>query len=143
MKGQKGTTIVYYKNLEKEDEEGNKEIIPMLRTFTVFNIDQVENIEKPMITVKETREKSEFVKLSYAEEAIHNIEIKINHYGVRDFYSPAHDEITLLMVDRFNFSSDYYATAWHELVHATGHKSCLDGGVAKNLVSAQNPFFLD
>ncbi|MHC5780315.1 ArdC family protein [Aliivibrio fischeri] len=140
MKGQKGTTIVYYKNWEKEDEEGNKEVIPMLRTFTVFNIDQVENIEKPMVTVKETREKSEFVKLSYVEEAIHNTEIKINHCGVRAFYSPAHDEITLPMVDRFNSSSDYYATAWHELVHATGHKSRLDRDLKNSFGSKDYAF---
>ncbi|AZL83568.1 DUF1738 domain-containing protein (plasmid) [Aliivibrio salmonicida] len=126
IKGQKGTTIVYYKSWEKENEDGKIETIPMLKTFTVFNIDQVDNIEKPVAMVKESREKNEFVTLNHVENAIKNTNMTINHCGVRAFYSPAHDEITLPMVDRFNSSYDYYATAWHELVHSTGHKTRLD-----------------
>lgn len=126
MKGQKGTQIIYYKLWEKEDEDGEKETIPMLKTFTVFNLDQIEGIEKPAVSVNETRIKHDVEVLEHVEEAIAKTTITIEHRGVRAFYSPSRDQVTLPEKDRFQSSSDYYATAWHELVHATGHKSRLD-----------------
>ena len=87
IKGQKGTAIIYYKNWEKENDDGKTEIIPMLKTFTVFNLDQVEGIEKPAVTVAEVREKNEFVTLDHVVEAINATGIKINHCGIRAFYS--------------------------------------------------------
>ncbi|AZL86114.1 DUF1738 domain-containing protein [Aliivibrio salmonicida] len=140
IKGQKGTPIIYYKNWEKENDDGKTEIIPMLKTFTVFNLDQVEGIEKPAVTVAEVREKNEFVTLDHVVEAINATGIKINHCGIRAFYSSAHDEITLPMVDRFNSSYDYYATTWHELVHATGHKTRLDRNLKNSFGSKDYAF---
>lgn len=43
-KGEHGTTIIYYKMLEKENEAGETEHIPMLKTFTVFNVQQIDNL---------------------------------------------------------------------------------------------------
>lgn len=126
MKGQKGTQIIYYKLWEKEDEDGEKETIPMLKTFTVFNLDQIEGIEKPAVSVNETRTKHDVEVLEHVEEAIAKTTITIQHGGVRAFYSPSRDLVTLPEKDRFQSSSDYYATAWHELIHATGHKTRLD-----------------
>ena len=140
IKGQKGTSIIFYKNWEKENDDGKMERIPMLKSFTVFNIDQVEGIEKPTVTVAEVREKNEFVTLDHVVEAINATEIKINHCGVQAFYSSTHDEITLPMVDRFNSSCDYYATAWHELVHATAHKTRLDRNLKNSFGSKDYAF---
>lgn len=111
---------------EKEDDDGEKEVIPMLKTFTVFNLDQIEGIEKPVVSVSDTRTKHDVEVLWHVEEAISKTTITIQHGGVRAFYSPSCDLVTLPEKDRFQSSSDYYATAWHELVHATGHKSRLD-----------------
>lgn len=126
MKGQKGTQIIYYKLWEKEDEDGVKDTIPMLKSFTVFNLDQIENIEKPDCVTNETRIKHDFEVLEHVETAISKTNIDIKHGGVRAFYSPTYDKITLPERDRFQSSSDYYATSWHELVHATGHKTRLN-----------------
>ena len=40
IKGQKGTAIIYYTLWEKKNEQGEDEKIPMLKSFTVFNLDQ-------------------------------------------------------------------------------------------------------
>ncbi|MGR5465243.1 ArdC family protein [Photobacterium damselae] len=127
IKGQKGTAIIYYKLWEKENEDGTEEKIPMLKSFTVFNLDQIENIEKPAVTVSEERTKhSDFTIMANVEDTIQKTGAVINHLGVRAFYSPSQDSITMPQQDRFQSSSDYYATLLHELTHWTAHKSRLD-----------------
>ena len=140
IKGQKGTAIVYYKTWEKENEDGEKELIPMLKTFVVFNLDQIENIEKPAVSVNETRTKHDFEVLEHVEDAIAKTNITIKHCGVRAFYSPSHDQITMPEKDRFQSSSDYYATTWHEIVHATGHRSRLDRNLKNSFGSKDYAF---
>jgi len=140
MKGQKGTQIIYYKLWEKEGEDGEKEAIPMLKTFTVFNLDQIEGIEKPAVSVNETRTKHDVEVLDHVEEAIAKTTITIEHRGVRAFYSPSRDRVTLPEKDRFQSSSDYYATAWHELVHATGHQTRLDRNLKNSFGSNDYAF---
>ncbi|KJG12755.1 DNA primase, partial [Photobacterium iliopiscarium] len=90
IKGQKGTEIIFYKTWEKKNEQGEDEKIPMLRSFVVFNLDQIENIEKPVIAVKEDRPKNdEFEILPHVENAILATGAVINHVGVRAFYAPS------------------------------------------------------
>lgn len=43
-KGETGTTGIFYKTLEKENDAGELERIPMLKTFTVFNIEQTDGL---------------------------------------------------------------------------------------------------
>jgi antirestriction protein ArdC len=43
----------------------------------------------------------------------------------RAFYSPAQDFINLPSIGQFGTSEHYYATYFHELIHATGHSSRL------------------
>ncbi|MCD9465114.1 DUF1738 domain-containing protein [Photobacterium phosphoreum] len=127
IKGQKGTEIIFYKMWEKKNEQDEEEKIPMLRSFVVFNLDQIENIEKPVVTVSEERIKNdEFEILPYVDNAILNTGAVINHLGIRAFYAPSQDTITMPTQDRFTSSSDYYATLLHELTHWTAHKSRLD-----------------
>lgn len=127
IKGQKGTEIIFYKTWEKKNEKGEEEKIPMLRSFVVFNLDQIENIEKPVITISEERTKNnEFEIMPHVDNAILKTGAVINHLGVRAFYAPSQDTITMPTQDRFTSSSDYYATLLHELTHWTAHKSRLD-----------------
>ncbi|HGY9593369.1 TPA: ArdC family protein [Vibrio campbellii] len=140
IKGQKGTTIIYYKMWEKENEEGEKESIPMLKTFVVFNLDQIENIDKPIFEMTSQREEKEFTVLEHVEEAIDKTGVTIVHSGARAFYSPSADQITLPEKTRFHSSSDYYATAFHELVHATGHGSRLNRDLKNSFGSKDYAF---
>ncbi|MGR5465603.1 DNA primase, partial [Photobacterium damselae] len=67
----------------------------MLKSFTVFNLDQIENIDKPAVTVSEVRTKhSDFTIMANVEETIQKTGAVINHLGVRAFYSPSQDSIT-------------------------------------------------
>ncbi|ENW8996491.1 ArdC-like ssDNA-binding domain-containing protein, partial [Escherichia coli] len=43
-KGERGTMAIFYRMLEKETEDGGIEQIPMLKTFTVFNVEQIDGL---------------------------------------------------------------------------------------------------
>ncbi len=43
-----GTTAIFYTTLEKENDAGEIDYIPMLKTFTVFNVQQIDGL--PLIT---------------------------------------------------------------------------------------------
>ena len=53
--------------------------------------------------------------------------VKLQHEeGDRAFYRPSSDSITLPLLAQFHHTAEYYSTAFHEMVHSTGHKSRLD-----------------
>lgn len=128
-KGEKGTTVIFYKTWEKETGETNEkgqdivEKIPMLRSFTVFNLDQIEGIELPEL---DNALEGGFDPIEAAEIVLNASGVIINECGTRAFYRPSTDQITMPDRERFVSANDYYATALHELTHATTHKSRCD-----------------
>lgn len=121
-KGETGTTITFYKPWKKISDDGEEEIIPLLKTFTVFNFEQTENLPEPNTTTIS----NDIKRVEHIENAIQSTGIDIEHRSSKAFYSPQHDVVNLPKFELFKTADDYYSTAWHELVHATGHKSRLD-----------------
>jgi len=123
-KGEKGTTVVFFKPLnikDKNSEEADK-IIPLLKTFTVFNTQQIDSLPEkfsqaisPQISEFEDNEAAELM-LSQAE---------IRYGSNRACFIPSRDEIHLPTKTEFKSISDFYATALHELTHWTGHTNRL------------------
>lgn len=130
-KGSKGTAIQVYKFPEKEEEkekEKTKENLdeqrsrPIIRTFTVFNAEQIEGIPE-----LEPRVLNSWEVIEKAEKIIQGSKAEIqNKMGDVAYYSPASDKIVLPLKDQFPNAENYYATALHELGHWTGHESRLD-----------------
>lgn len=125
-KGEKGTPIVFWKFLEKEDDKGKKKKIPLLRYFTVFNVEQVEGIdqsglypENKAIDFKPIEKAEEIVKASQCKPRIQHVEQKA-------YYSPVLDYINMPVPESFRTPEEYYSTLFHELAHATGHKERLN-----------------
>ena len=58
---------------------------------------------------------------------------RIEHGGSQAYYRPADDLVRLAEPSRFLSREFYYATAFHELAHSTGHSSRLDRGLDTNL----------
>lgn len=50
-KGEHGTIAIFYTTLEKENDAGEVEHIPMLKTFTVFNVQQIDGLPLTTETV--------------------------------------------------------------------------------------------
>lgn len=122
-KGEKGTKIVFYSPVKKEDKEtGEESVYQCLKTYYVFNASQVEGIE---ITPVKAEDKP-FNSIAAAEERILKTGAIIQHGGDAAFYAPSVDKIQLPNKSSFDNESSYYATAFHELTHWTGAKSRLD-----------------
>lgn len=122
-KGEKGTRIVFYSPISKENKQtGEKENYACLKAYTVFNASQIEGLE---ITYVEP-EKGEFTANELAEQRIVKTGAMISHGSDAAFYMPSQDRIQLPHKSAFDNESSYYATAFHELTHWTGSESRLD-----------------
>ncbi|MDD4964904.1 MAG: zincin-like metallopeptidase domain-containing protein [Gallionella sp.] len=124
-KGEHGTQIVFYRMREIKDaktdvadtDSADTRSIPLLKTFTVFNVSQLESIPehfviRPVLTWQPIEE---------AEQVLIKTRAVICHGGNRAFYRSSDDIIQLPPSASFVKPEDYYATALHELCHWTGH----------------------
>lgn len=122
-KGEKGELCVFFKMLEITDKESEEEReIPMASPFWLFNLDQIDGIEKPQAnTLRNDWEQSEA-----AESILKSSGAKIAEQGQKAFYRPSTDEITMPERARFALAKDFYSVALHELTHWTGAKHRLN-----------------
>jgi antirestriction protein ArdC len=134
-KGEKGYPVIFWKINKKQrtDEQGEKfnENIPMLKHYTVFNVDQCENIDPANIpTCPDEMEQIEFNPIEAAQAIIDNMKNapEITHYNNTDraCYSPSFDKINMPAAEQFNQPERYYSTLFHELSHSTGHTKRLN-----------------
>lgn len=127
-KGETGTTAIFYKTLEKENDAGDLEFIPMLKTFTVFNIEQIDGLKMGANDGAEIAPQplDVFDPLPQVENLFKRSGANITERGQQAFYQPSTDEIWLPERHLFADAANFYATGLHELVHWTGAKSRLD-----------------
>lgn len=122
----KSTVVIFWRMIKakERDEDGKPKTIPMLRYYRVFNLDQVDGINPP-ITDQPTEP---FSPVDAAEKIIANYPNApdIRYDGTAAFYLPGTDKITLPPRDSFESPDEFYSTAFHELVHSTGHESRTD-----------------
>lgn len=122
-KGEKGTHIVFYKTLEKENKEtGDKEKIPMLRSYVVFNIAQCEGIDYH----SEPLQVNTIAAIDHAENVFLACDMELRHGGSRAYWHSLQDYIQLPERNSFVNSEEYYATLFHETAHATAFRTRLD-----------------
>ena len=127
-KGEKANMVVFWKWVEQKDEETEEvKQIPFLRYFNVFHIDQCEGLsakyEEALECSAKADQTSEIIIAAYIQES----GVKVKHEECDNaFYSPLTDSVTLPLLEQFSETAEYYSTAFHELVHSTGHVSRLD-----------------
>jgi len=125
--GEKGTQVVLWKPISKEieNEEGDKEEqrFWLLRSFTVFNLDQTDGIEMP-----EEEPLPERDPIADCEAIVTGYLLgpTISHGGNSAHYSPSRDAVQMPKMGQFDSSESYYGTLFHELAHSTGHKDRLN-----------------
>ncbi|EQB0360996.1 ArdC family protein [Yersinia enterocolitica] len=122
-KGEHGTTAICYTMLERENNEGETDYIAMLKTFTVFNVEQIDGLplSDEAVFPAET-----FEPLPQAEALFRNSGATIIEKGQNAFFAPSTDEIHLPERRLFSDAANFYATGMHELVHWSGAKSRLN-----------------
>jgi len=127
-KGEKSSMVVFWKWIEQEDEEtGEKKEIPFLRYYNVFHIDQCEGLSTKHLQKLPESASADQTAETIITGYIQRSGVKLQHEeGDRAFYRPSSDSITLPLLAQFHHTAEYYSTAFHEMVHSTGHKSRLD-----------------
>ena len=128
-RGSKGMPVVFFKFVEKENEENPETVkrFPMLRYYTVFNIEQTEGIDYSE-TIAESPTLDDFQSIQEADKVIENMPNKPDCQEIenRAYYSPTKDIVNMPKRKLFESESAYYSTYFHELTHSTGHKSRLN-----------------
>lgn len=139
-KGAKAQLVVFWKMMhrDKKDSAGNTirdvnglpvdDPVPVLRYYNVFHISDCEGIEPKYSTVNlpDTAapvERADEIIDDYSSRAKLTIEHSKQN---KAYYSPSRHLVSLPVMEQFENSAGYYATAFHELTHSTGHKSLLN-----------------
>jgi antirestriction protein ArdC len=125
-KGEKGTPIVFARMVEKKNSAADAEKKEKGRFFFynityAWNIAQCEGIEAPPAPFASN------TPIENCEEIVRNMpNLPTINFGGEPCYNPMTDVVALPKVTYFESSAKYYRTLFHELSHATGHKSRLD-----------------
>ena len=127
-KDEKAQIIVFWKQVKttEQDEAGQQieKIVPMLKYFSVFHIDQCEGIEAQQ---RQTAEISHPAADHIISDYCQRESLAIRHQkGNEAYYSPSRDCVVLPLREQFTSVAEYYSTAYHELTHSTGHSSRLN-----------------
>jgi antirestriction protein ArdC len=121
-KGQHGHTVVFWRiDRVQDDKTEETRTIPFMRLYTVFNVEQCEGLDIKPIEVHQ------FNPIEAAQgimEGWHGMP-RLQHKEPAAFYSPMLDYINMPKPETFYTDEGYYATLFHEMVHATGHESRL------------------
>ena len=138
-KGEKGTPIQFWKwqGLEPVRDANGKPVLdqdgqpvrqmvryerPRVMGAVVFNAEQIDGL--PPAPARPVR--PEWERHGQAETILANSGVPIRHIaGDRAFYRLTEDTITMPERAQFATGDRYYATALHELGHATGHPTRL------------------
>lgn len=127
--GRWGTSIVFCKPITRNDPapDDDKNTYWTLRSYTVFNVDQVLGSAVDHLRVSDDSPPAVDVERRFeaAERAIAATEAEIRFGGDRACYVPERDVI--LMPHRHRFAlPEFYDTLLHELTHWTEHPARLD-----------------
>lgn len=130
-KGQQGRSIVYWRFDRKDSPTSTSDDKrgPMMRTYTVFNVDQIDGLPADLpfdagdIAAFEPLEAGQLIVDAFLASTSHPT---LAHGGGSAFYSPADDHVQMPPKAAFYSAHGYYSTMFHELTHSTGHPSRLD-----------------
>jgi len=117
------TPIIFWRTIEKEDDQGDKHTYFILRFYKVWNMDQLES----PIELGEDETGCDFEPIEACETIVSEYngpEIKCGQ-TFNPCYSPSKDEVLMPEADQFESPEAYYATLFHELGHSTGHEDRL------------------
>jgi antirestriction protein ArdC len=126
-KGERGTKIYFVKQLQVGDEDNDavKRIVPMLRDYTVFNIDQCENLPERIAAPGAVKPRNSDDRSAAIDEFLAYTGASIREGSGEAYYLPGADFMSLPRFEAFKSAAHFYSTAFHELGHWSGHKSRL------------------
>jgi len=118
-KGEKGTAVFFWNFSEKSNPDtGKVEKVVYAKAYTVFNLDQTENVRHK--AADPLARPSVFERNDAAEALVAATGAQIVHGGDRACYVPTSDVIRMPVKEAFTTSDAYYSTLFHEIGHWTG-----------------------
>ena len=130
-KGEKGSLVVYANSVTRNDvdeeagDETEREIRFYLRSYTVFNVEQIEGLPESYYALAEPQS-TPAERIERAERFFAAIGADIRHGGDRAYYNATKDYIQMPPFEAFRDAESYYGTLSHEAVHHSGHSSRLN-----------------
>ena len=135
-KGAKSQMVVFFTMIsqskqKKQDDNGNEievtkvreYLIPVLKYYRVFHIDDCEGIETK-IKVDEPIETTQPIEV--ADNIINGylsrekkLKFQNDKPSNRAYYSPLQDMVVVPMLSQYQEAEEYYSTTFHELTHST------------------------
>jgi antirestriction protein ArdC len=138
--GEHGTKIYFVKQLQVKDGDGDEaesRLVPMMREYTVFNVDQCADLPDSIRAGKPMRVRNPDTGDALADDFLRLTGADIREGHGEAYYVPSHDFISMPAYQAFKGADHFYNVAFHELTHWTGHKSRLDRDL-KNRFGARN-----
>ena len=127
-KGEKATTVVFYKRLDiKETADTGEQIdkqIMMAREYHVFNVEQCDGLKLDATPSKAGVSEHELNQAFMRSVRLTGVDLR--HGGCSAYYAPELDYVQMPALADFKTAAGYMNTLAHEMVHWTGHKSRLD-----------------
>jgi antirestriction protein ArdC len=129
-KGERGSRVYFVKQLrvhdERTDDEDATRIVPMMREYTVFNIDQCDGLPDRVLTMDKIKRCNPDERDATVDEFLTCSGATMREGSGDAYYRPGADFISLPRFEAFKSAAHFYGVAFHELGHWTGHKSRLD-----------------
>jgi antirestriction protein ArdC len=139
-KGEHGTKVFFVKQLQVQDKGADDEwatrLVPMLREYTVFNVDQCENLPDSINTRKPIRVRNPDTRDELADAFLQSTGADIREGG-EAYYVPSRDFISMPAFAGLKGADHFYNVAFHKLTRWSGHKSRLDRDL-KNRFGSRN-----
>jgi antirestriction protein ArdC len=133
-KGEKSCPVVFWKQMKNEDEKSDEpKKAPLLRLYHVFNVAQCEGLKDTPGEIQMPVTKPAEIVAGMPQPPV------IKHGMAQAFYSPREDCVGVPARERFDSEASYFATLFHELIHATGHEKRLN----RASISERNGFGSD
>lgn len=132
QRGEKGWPCVFWKWLdvdrEPDPETGEKRTgrVPLLRIYTVFNVEQTDGCRGVPETATDERSEPERIDAAEALWKGYAGRPELRHGGSRAFYRYGADLIGMPPLAAFETAETYYSTLFHEMTHSTGDAHRLD-----------------
>jgi antirestriction protein ArdC len=129
-KGEHGTKVCFVKQLQVRDKAADDNsatrLIPMMREYTVFNVDQCDGLPDSINTGKPMRIRNPDARDGLADDFLRCTGVDIREGHGEAFYVPSRDFVSTPAFEAFKGADHFYNVVFHELTHWTGHKARLD-----------------
>lgn len=122
-KGEKGSTVVYAGTIsrsEDDGEEAGEEVkqIPFLKSYTVFNTEQIEGLPG-QYQLRPEPVMDPVQRIAHADQFFAATGADIRHGGNRAYYNARSDHVQMPLFESFRSPEAHAATLAHEIVHWT------------------------